>query len=145
MPLLLLLSPKLSVRHTSTTTSCTDCSFFCCKISRLTYHKHEQGTIDFKLEIKLVDASQLAGAYEAMTSSDFPKQPRRHSRCTQQHSSTAAAIQHAAAAVQAVAFVAATVFGLCVQDPQPAASRRTLNPDPTAAAAVLRTNEENTV
>ena len=60
-----------------------------------------------------MDASQLPGAYEAMTSSDFSKQPRRYNYSTQQHSSTAAAVQHAAAAVQAVAFVAATVFCVC--------------------------------
>ena len=35
------------------------------------------------------------------------------SRRTQQHSSTTAAVQHAAAAVQAVAFVAATVLCVC--------------------------------
>ena len=84
-----------------------------------------------------MDASQLAGTYEATTSSRFPKQPRRHTRSTQQHSGTAAAVQHAASAVH-VAFVAATVFGVCVQDPQPTTSRRTSNLDPTAAAAVCR-------
>ena len=60
-----------------------------------------------------MDASQLGGAYEATTSSDCPKQPRCHRRSTQQHSSTAAAVQHIAAAVQAVAFVADTVFRVC--------------------------------
>ena len=50
----------------------------------------------------------LAGACGATTSSYFPKQPRRHSGSTHQHSSTEAVVQHAAAAVQARAFVAAT-------------------------------------
>ena len=60
-----------------------------------------------------MDASHLSGVFEVTTFSDFSKQPRRHDRRTQQHSSTAAAVQQAATAVQAVAVVAATAFRVC--------------------------------
>ena len=84
-----------------------------------------------------MDASQLAGAYEATTNSDFQSNggdTAADSPSAQQHGST---VRQQLYNTQQPLFKLLPLWrlrcSLCMQDPQPAASK-TSNPDPAAAA-----------